>query len=367
MSNQAEIEEYFLHKRVELKSSFLTFCQYFHQLLYNRPFIISRPVGRESHFITCSRELTKLGDLDNMFLYLKLPPGYGKSTMCVFWVAWMLAKYPSAEFIYTSYSIIVASKHTETIKMILELKEYRDIFGISIRRDASAKKYFKTNFNGVVYAAGTQGTITGFNAGYAGSDEFSGALIIDDAHKPDEVYTESTRENVIKCFNETLTTRLRSDKVPILFIAQPLHEADLAAYVCDKRDGRDWKVVAMPSFDEHDNPLYPEAFPYEMLCNIRDYNPVVWSAQHMLTPTPAGGSLFKPEYFPVLDEEPEMLVTFITCDTAETDKTYNDFTVFSFWGLYYLENNGRKSDTICLHLIDCEDFHAEPKDLEGRF
>jgi predicted phage terminase large subunit-like protein len=82
---------------------------------------------------------------------------------------------------------------------------------------------------------------------------------------------------------------------------------------------------------------------------------------------PKGGALFKPEWFVLLDEEPEMLMTFITADTAETSKSYNDATVFSFWGLYEIDNFGAKTGEMGLHWIDCVELRIEPKDLHNEF
>ena len=113
--------------------------------------------------------------------------------------------------------------------------------------------------------------------------------------------------------------------------------------------------------------MYPEANPLEMLRIKQDKDPYVFASQYQQDPIPAGGALFKPEWFELLDEEPEMLVTFITADTAETSKSYNDATVFSFWGLYDIENMGVKTGQMGLHWIDCIELRIEPKDLHSEF
>jgi predicted phage terminase large subunit-like protein len=68
-----------------------------------------------------------------------------------------------------------------------------------------------------------------------------------------------------------------------------------------------------------------------------------------------------------MDIEPEFITTFITADTAETDKSYNDATVFSFWGLYKIETLGRQTEEFGLHWIDCAEMRIEPKDLKDTF
>jgi predicted phage terminase large subunit-like protein len=348
----------------QLQGSFILFCQYFYKALNKREFIISQPPGRESHFITCARALSSAARGEIGRLILNLPPGHGKSTLLTMWVAWTMSMYPDSNYMYISYSKKIATKQTEIIKRLMSLKEYQFLFNVKIMHDSKAKDYFKTLEGGVVAAFGSEGSITGFDAGLPALDRFSGALIIDDSHKPDEVHSDTIREGVIQSYMQTASQRVRGHRVPIIFLGQRLHEADLPAFLLEGGTGDDWERIVLTSLDENDNPLYPESFPYEMLCKVRDFNPYVWASQHMQNPIPAGGALFKPEYFHVLDEEPEMLTTFIVCDTAETDKTYNDATVFSFFGLYEIKNQGADMKTLGLHWIDCMEIRVEPKDLQ---
>lgn len=348
--------------KAELQGSFLLFCQYFYKLLNQRDFIISSPTGRESHFITCARALSKCARLEDLRLILNLPPGHGKSTLLTMWVGWTMSMYPDSQYMYISYSKKIATKQTEIIKRLVSLREYQTIFGINILHDSKAKEYFKNNHGGTVAAFGASGSITGFDAGLPGLDRFSGALIVDDAHKPDEVHSDTIREGVVQNYKETVSQRIRGKNVPIIFLGQRLHEADLPAYLLEGSDGSSWVNVILKSIDEVGNALYPEAFPLTYLERERDFNPYVFASQHQQNPIPAGGALFKPDYFVMLDEDPKMIMTFITADTAETDKTYNDATAFSFFGLYKINN-----DQYALHWIDSVELRVEPKDLKSSF
>lgn len=356
-----------LELRAKLQGSFLLFCQFFYKALNQRDFIISCPMGRESHFITCAKVLTKCARLDVLRLVLNLPPGCGKSTLLTMWVAWTLSMFPDARYMYISYSKKLAAKQTETIKRILSLREYKEIFDVHILFDSKAKEYFQTNQGGAVAAFGAEGSITGFDAGLPGLDRFSGAVVIDDSHKPSEVHSDTIREGVINNYRETIRQRTRGINVPIIFLGQRLHEADLPSFLLDGGDGSHWERVILKGLDEAGNALYPEAFPREMLETMRDIDPYVFAAQQQQDPLPAGGALFKPRYFSILPETPKMLITFITADTAETDKTYNDATVFSFWGLYKIETMGREINMLGLHWIDCLETRIEPKDMQETF
>ena len=351
----------------KLKGSLLLFIQAFFPILTGREFIISKPIGRESHFISICRALTKCTRLESLRLLINVPPGHGKSVIVSFWIAWCMAKWPDSNFLYISYSKTLASTHTDIIKRIMTLPQYKALFDVHLREDSQAKDSFTTEAGGTIAAFGSAGAITGRNAGLPGLDRFSGAVIIDDSHKPDEVHSDLIRESVITNFRETIQQRPRGINVPIVFIGQRLHEQDLPAYFLAGEDGYIWDSVILKSIDEAGNALYPEAFPLDMLKIRQEKDRYVFAAQHQQDPQPAGGGLFTPEDFPLLAEEPEYYITFITADTAETEDPRNDATVFSFWGMYNIETEGRKTGVMGLHWINCREIRVEPKDLESEF
>lgn len=353
----------------ELKGSLLRFTQFFYPLLTSRDFIVSNPHGRESHHVTLCRALTQAARLQipDQRLMINISPGAGKSTMLAMWVAWCLAQYPFSRFLYISYSKVLAAKHTDTIKRIVQLPHYKYLFNVQIRHDSKAKDSWQTTAGGAVSAFGSSGAITGQDAGLPGLPHFSGAAIMDDMHKPDEVFSDTIRAGVIDNYKDTIQQRMRGINVPIIFIGQRLHEDDLAAYLLSGKDGYKWLPVIIKSIDAAGNAMYPEAQPLSMLKIKQERDPYVFASQYQQDPIPAGGALFKPEWFEILDEEPTMLLTFITADTAETNKSWNDATVFSFFGVYEIEIFGKKTGELGLHWLDCQELRIEPKDLKGAF
>jgi predicted phage terminase large subunit-like protein len=353
----------------ELKGSLLEFTKTFYPLLTGRDFIVSNPLGREPHVVTICREYTSLFR-EQKPAYgkgINVPPGYGKSVLTCMFVAWCFAHYDDCNFLYISYSHELASKHTAFIKQIMSSKHYRYLFDVQISPDSRAKDQFSTTKGGTVCAFGSAGGITGSNAGNPGLDRFSGCVIIDDAHKPDEVHSATTRATVIRNYQETILQRPRDENVPILFIGQRLHEDDLAAFLLSGEDVRVWDFTVLKGIDEAGNALYPEMQSKGYLLELEKKQPYVFSSQIQQNPIPAGGALFKPEWFPLLAEEPQIIMTFITADTAETSKTYNDPTVFSLWGLYEIEHNGQKTGQYGLHWLNCWEIWIEPKQLESEF
>lgn len=349
--------------RRELLSSLIKFTQAFYKLRTGRRFDLSNPKGRISHYLTICEELIKVIKGETNRLMINVPPRYGKTELVIHFIAWALARFGDSNFLYTSYSHTLASKQAQTIRNILSLPEYRDAFAMSVKAGSSEKDNFETTMGGTVYAAGAGGTITGFGAGIKGCDRFGGAIVIDDIHKPNEIHSDTIRESVIQWYYETLMSRLNDpQRTPIIFIGQRLHEDDLAARLIKTGD---WRLVVLPALDQAENALHPQMHSYFDLRKMQREQPYVYASQYQQNPIPAGGTIFKGEWFPLLDDEPEIVSTFETVDTAETAKSYNDASVFSFWGLYQPRVNGIIIDDLwALHWIDCKEVRVEPKDLE---
>jgi phage terminase large subunit-like protein len=122
----------------------------------------------------------------------------------------------------------------------------------------------------------------------------------------------------------------------------------------------------LPGLDENKNALCPEVISKERLLIESEFNEYTFAAQYQQNPIPAGGGLFKTEWFDILDLEPDIITTFIVIDTAETEKTINDATVLSFFGIYKIKEFGEDTDLYAIHFLDCEEIWIEPHQLEDR-
>ncbi len=348
-----------------LRGSLYEFTKFFTKHVTERDYIESHPECRESLQITLCKELTAIQRLtypqeNSLF---NTPPGCGKSLHICMFISWCYTHNPQCNFIYISYSQTLAAEQTAFIKKIMTSRMYRYLFGVEISRDTKAKDHFSTTAGGHCAAFGSSGAITGRNAGLPGQDKFSGAVVIDDAHKPDEAHSDTIREGVIKNYEETIRQRPRGNNVPIIFIGQRVHEADLPAFFIDGNDIRPWRKTILRALDDAGNALYPEVHSKEYLLELKDKSPYVYASQFDQNPNPSGGGLFRPEWFIELAKEPVFIKTFITADTAETAKTYNDPTAISFFGLYEIEVFGKKTGQLGLHWIDCIEEWIDAKDL----
>jgi predicted phage terminase large subunit-like protein len=359
-----------LHQlRVDLLSDFLLFTRFMFKEQTGRDFIMSMPQSNESHFIEIARALEDVFYGKIKYLLINCPPGWSKSELIKKFISFTYGWYADCNHLYISFAHELASSHTHTVKQTMSMPIYRRLFPhVEISRETSAKDFFKTTSGGAVAAFGSSGPVTGRDAGLPGLDRYSGGVFVDDIHKPDEVHSDVIREKVKRNFIETIAPRCRGFNVPIVIIGQRLHQDDLFTYLLNGKDGNKWHHVNIKALDDAGNARYPEVMPRETLINMKHHKPYVFASQYQQDPIPAGGGLYKEDYFPLLEECPDILGTFITVDTSETEKEWNDKTVFSFWGLYQIKiKNEPVPDLFALHWLDCREINIEPKDLEGEF
>lgn len=373
-----------------LLGSFMSFITYFFELKNGRPFQLSHPMGNRSHFLTVCDELEKVFYLKKTRLIINIPPGYAKSTMLVYFIAWCIAHYPDSNFLYISYAFELAEKHTATLKEIITMPAFKYYFGVDLRSDSSSRSNFKTTDNGITRAFGSAGSVTGNDGGLPNLTRFSGMVVIDDPIKPDEAHSDVIRDKIIRNYMETIKSRVRGPNVPIILIGQRVHDSDLSQFLLDGKDGSKWEHIVLAGRDNVGNPLYPEMHgklteeeentlapdvkkqlvnerAKEWLKTEEHFNRYSFWAQIMQRPVPDGGGIFKKDDFVLLDMEPKIISTMIVIDTAESSKDWADYTVFGFFGIYRLEARGIDLGVYGLHWLDCREVKIEPKDLESEF
>lgn len=360
---------------------FLTFTKYFYKLATGRDFGVSQPICRRSHQLVLADLVPSIISQEKNRLIINLPPRYGKTVWAIHLIAYGLAFYPDSQYLYISYSAEVAIKQTATIRSILMLPEFREIFGVELSTVFNSKHDFMTTAGGRVLGVGAGGGITSNGAGIKYCKRFGGLAVIDDIHKPDETHSKGIRDNLKVWFKETFKSRINTPETPIICIGQILHEDDIPMNLrrsgledstvekkTDLLDTEKWDSIILRGLDEAGNALDPAMHSAEEHRRMEAVMPYMWWAQYQQEPQPSGGGIFKLDNFTILEDRPDNIVeTFITVDTAETSKTYNDATVFSFWGLYRLKINGIEANLWGLHWLDCREIRVDPKDLKDNF
>lgn len=266
-------------------------------------------------------------------LIITIPPRSGKTELAVInFIAWATGLFPDSEWIHASYSKRLATNNAYNVRELMRHDTYTEIFPtVTLRTDSAAKDEFRTEQGGVVYATGSEGSITGRGAGGMG-DKFQGAIIIDDPHKPGEAASDTMRENVVDWFSTTMESRKNSPDTPIIVIMQRLHERDLAGYLLDGGNGEKWEHLNIPAITEEGASFWEKQFPIEDLRRMEKANSYRFAGQYMQLPAPAGGGIFKEAWFNYYQALPEFNQRIIYGDTAQKTKEENDFTVFQCWG-----------------------------------
>ncbi|MDH1085311.1 phage terminase large subunit [Pantoea brenneri] len=266
-------------------------------------------------------------------LIINIPPRYSKTELAVVnFIAWCMGNFPDSEFIHASYSKRLAANNTWGARALMEHELYASIFGEpDFRKDSNAKDEYRTEQGGCVYAAGSDGTITGYGAGKL-RDYFGGAIIIDDPHKAGEATSDVMRQNVIDWFSTTIESRTNSPETPIIVIMQRLHEKDLSGWLLAGGNGEKWEHVCIPVLNDADEPLWAFKHSREELRRMETSSPYVFAGQYMQRPAPLGGGMFKDEWWRYYDIVPITTHRSIYADTAQKVKTHNDWSVFQCWG-----------------------------------
>lgn len=238
-------------------------------------------------------------------LIVNIPPRAGKTEIAVInFMAWGAGLFPDSEFIHASYSKRLATANTYAVRALMQSAEYREVFPwTALQDDSRAKDEFRTAQGGVIYATGSDGTITGYGAGKM-RDGFGGAIIIDDPHKAGEASSPVMRANVIDWFQTTMETRKNRPDTPIILIMQRLHEDDLSGFLLAGGNGETWDHLVIPAMDDTGVSFWPEQFPVVDLKRRQAANPYVFAGQFMQRPAPRGGGMFPVDRFVIVEHKP---------------------------------------------------------------
>lgn len=266
-------------------------------------------------------------------LIINLPPRSGKTEIAVkSFIAWATGIFPDSEWIHASYSKRLATANTYDIRAMMQNETYREIFHwVHLQEDSKAKDEFRTSAGGIVYAAGADGTITGYGASKK-RDYFGGAVVIDDPHKAGEATSAIQRQNVIDWYQSTIASRLNKQDGPIIVIMQRLHEEDLSGWLLNGGSGEKWEHVVIRARQPDGTSFWPQQFPVEMLDRLEAASSYVYAGQYQQDPAPLGGGIFKDSWWRYLSAPPPIQWRTIYADTAQKTADQNDYSVFQCWG-----------------------------------
>ena len=312
------------------EKDFMFYMRYIYYENNNRRFIPAK------HLLEISNLVKKIINGEVNRAIINIPPRYGKTeTLVKGLMSYGLALNKTSKFIHLSYSDDLALDNSSQTKEYIQSDAFQRFWSMTLKRDAQGKKKWFNEFGGGVYATSTGGQITGFGAGVAGADKFSGAIIIDDPLKPDDAFSEVKRNAVNTRYNNTIRSRVndlstdeKQFKTPIIVIMQRLHEEDLSGFLLNGGSGEEWFHLCLPALNDKNEPLWESKHTFEDLELIRQADRYTFAGQYMQTPSPDEGGEWKKEWFEIITESevPKNIRWNVYIDGAYTKNTANDPT-----------------------------------------
>lgn len=330
-----------------IKSGFKEWFLYLFKAIEQTKFIIEPIHNSLFEYI----EKIYKGDISR--LNINIPPRAGKTTLATYLLVYALTINPKSNIIYTSYSQSLLTDIAQRAKEILEHPIYKAMFNNNasyteeelnpeddfwaeyLRKETgkntySAKKIV-TSKGGICLFSSIGSQITGYGAGIRNGKGFTGALIIDDANKPDDIYHATLRNRVIRYFSGTLLSRLNNSNVPIINIQQRLHLEDLSGVLQTKYN---FETLKRPLVDSDGVCQLPSQYTQERIKELQVDN-YVFQSQYQQEPIVLGGQIIKSEWFGYysINQKYNYNKIVIAADTAISAKEHADYTCFLVGGI----------------------------------
>lgn len=289
-------------------------------------------------------EAVTAGEIHN--LLINIPPRHAKSTIVsVMWPAWEWLHHPEEKFLCASYSGILSIRDTLKMRRLITSPWYRARWAhkFSLAGDQNQKTRFENDHTGYRIATSVGGTATG---------EGGTRLVLDDPHGAQDAQSDVMRESAIEWYDQVWSTRLNDPKTSAqVTIMQRLHAKDVSGRILElghvehlclpaEWDGK-VRTTSLGAYDpraKRGSLLWPERFDQATLDALKVRLGTYGTAgQLQQIPTPPGGGIIDVTRFQLWPHDrplPQFLFVVQCYDTAFTEKTQNDPTACTVWGVF---------------------------------
>ena len=311
-------------------------------------------------------------------LIINISPGTMKSlVVMVFYPAWAWAKKPGERFLCGTNDGTLATRDAVRMRQLVTSSWYRSHWQqqVELSVDQAEKGMFANTNRGHRQSQSILAKVTG---------KRGSQLLWDDPHGASQIESDLQREEVLAQFDQSWSSRRNDlENSPIVIVMQRLHHMDITGHLM-KQGG--WTLLAIPMRydpeitydpvkdlgrpdlkDPRTKPgelMFPAKFSEKAVAELElrlgSYGA---AGQLQQSPSPKGGGIIKtdqirlwPNYKPL----PIMQFILQSYDTAFTEKTHNDPTACTVWGVFWHE--GRNN----VMMIDCWQEHMEYPDLRKR-
>ncbi|MGE4469350.1 MAG: phage terminase large subunit [Desulfovibrio sp.] len=279
-------------------------------------------------------------------LLINMPPRHMKSiavSACL--TPWVWTWAPIRRFFYASYDGKLSRRDNQKARDIVESDWYAKAWGdrVMLKRDQNEKDKFENTVSGYRFATSVGGRATGEGGDF---------VICDDPHNVKDVGRErdTRRVAVLDWWDNAIPSRLNDPQQgAFVIVAQRVHQADLSGHVLE-RDG--WVHLCLPAEyegrkywtplgfeDPRTEPgqlLWPARYDRDALDEIKaGMRESEYAGQYQQRPAPAGGAVFKWDWFRTYADTPRFERRVIFWDTAQKTREDNAYSCAQFWGESY--------------------------------
>lgn len=303
-----------------------------------------------------SGEITKL--------LINVPPGFMKSLLTdVFWPAWEWGpmEMPHLRYVTFSYSSSLTERDNGKFKDLITSTEYQAMYGSVVNPRKTGETKVSNWKHGWKLASSVGGVGTG---------ERGDRAIIDDPHNVKESESKPVRQETIRWFRESLSSRLNDmENGAKIVIMQRVNEEDVSGTIIGEMDGWCHLLIPMefvwsedddgepfatdigwvdprwkPTPQECDGDLaWEERFPERIIPGMKkDAGPFAWASQYQQTPETRGGAIFERQWWqpwePADGKFPVFTYVVASCDSAFGSKENSDPSACVVLGIFENEN-----------------------------
>lgn len=345
---------------------------------------------------------------------INCPPGAGKTEITsIHFPVYSMIKLPKVRNLSISFSDSLVKRNSRRIRDLIKSPEFQGLYPSRFGTCKDDEIQVLDESGRVVFEAISKaigGQLTGSRGGYI-TDNYSGALMLDDPEKPDDMFSKVKREAVHTLLKNTVRSRrassVKGKATPIISIQQRLHVNDSTYFMAESGGmGIDFDVVKIPAivtedyidalpdwlkphfeadvlsaeYIERDGVKYYSYYPQKEsihdLVAMWDSDSYTFLSQYQQEPVALGGNLINVDWLQRISDTlrppAKYDYRFMVLDTAMTTKSYSDFSVMQLWGykdgkIYLLDQRRGKFEAPELEaeLLDFEKMARASNQIDG--
>lgn len=336
-------------ERLEYEEDFYAFFRAGWKYIDPSPFVPGLPLEA----VTEHLQAVVSGEIKR--LIINIPPRMSKSSMVsVSFPAYVWAQRhesptsgPGVQFLHASYSQQLSLRDSVKCRRLIDSPWYKKFWGdrFTLTSDQNTKTRFDNSRTGSRLCTSVGSTLTG---------EGGNIIIVDDPNAAQEAFSEATIATTIDWWDTALSTRLNDPRTgAFIIIQQRLAEDDLTGHILSKSVG-EWTHLMLPMRYEPERStttvigwqdwreeegalLWPDRFGEAEVRQLEaTLGPFGAAGQLQQRPEVKGGGIIRRDYWQPWKHENFPVLDFVlaSLDTAYTEKTENDYSAMTLWGVF---------------------------------